>query len=92
MIQGLLAMIQPITLLGAGLSLGVLFLRYNSRPKDGPPRSSKQKAKTAKILLAALVAWMGVYYALRHMIGNLDGDQAQDPTLIERIVRHLSNY
>ena len=91
MIQVVLAMIQPITLLGAGLSLGVLFLRYKSRPKDGPRRSSKQKLKTAKILLAALVAWMGVYYALQHMIGNLDGAQAQEPSVMERIVRYFSN-
>ena len=84
-------MIQPITLLGAGLSLGVLYLRYKSRPKDSPRRSSKQILKTAKILLAAFVAWMGVYYALQHMILNVDGIPAQEPSLMERIVRYLSN-
>ena len=85
-----LAMIQPITLLGAGLCLSVLFLRYRSRPKDGPRRSTNQKIKTAKILLAAVVAWMGIYYTLQHMIGNLDSAVAQEPSLTERIVTYLS--
>jgi len=82
-------MIQPITLLGAGLCLGVLFLTYRSRPKDAPRRSAKQKLKTAKILLAALVAWMGLYYTLQHMIGNLDRAAPQEPSLMERIVSYL---
>jgi hypothetical protein len=83
-------MIQPITLLGAGLCLGVLFLRYRSRPNDSPHRSSKQKLKAAKILLAALVAWMGLYYTLQHMIGNLEGAGPRQPSLMERIVSYLS--
>jgi hypothetical protein len=80
---------QPITLLGAGLCLTVLFLRYRSRPKDSPRRSSKQKLKTAKVLFAAVVAWMGLYYTLQHMIGNLDQAPAQEPSLMERIVLFL---
>jgi amino acid transporter len=80
---------QPITLLGAGLCLIVLFLRYRSRPKDSPRRSPKQKLKTAKILLAAVVAWMGLYYTLQHMIGNLDQAAAQEPSLMERVVLFL---
>jgi hypothetical protein len=81
--------IQPITLLGAGLCLTALFLRYRSRPKDSPRRSSKQKLKTAKVLLAAVVAWMGLYYTLQHMIGNLDQAPAQEPSLMERVVLFL---
>ena len=83
-------MIQPITLLGAGLCLGVLFLRYRSEPKDSPRRSPKQKLKTAKVLLAGLVAWMALYYTLQHMIGNLDGVAPQEPSLLERIVSYFS--
>jgi hypothetical protein len=82
-------MIQPITLLGAGLCLGVLFLRYRTRPKDSPRRSPKQKLKTGKILLAALVAWMGLYYTLQHMIGNIDGAAPSEPSLMERAVSFL---
>jgi hypothetical protein len=83
-------MIQPITLLGAGLCFGVLFLRYRSRPKDSPRRSPKQKLKTAKVLLAGLVTWMALYYTLQHMIGNLDGVAPQEPSLMERIVTYFS--
>ena len=82
-------MLQPITLLGAGLCFATLYLRYRSRPKDSPRRTSKQKLKTAKILLAALVAWMGVYYALQHMIGDIDGLPPQEPSPMERVVSYL---
>ena len=83
-------MIQPITLLGAGLCFAVLFLRYRSRPKNSPPRSAKQKLKTGKVLLAGLVAWMALYYTLQHMIGNLDGAVPNEPSLMERVVSYLS--
>jgi uncharacterized protein YabE (DUF348 family) len=82
--------IQPVTLVGAGLCLGVLYLRYRSQPKDGKSSSPKQKLKFAKVLLVALVAWMGVYYTLQHMIVNIDGAQAQEPSMMERVVRYLS--
>jgi hypothetical protein len=41
-------------------------------------------------LLAGAVAWMALYYALQHMIGNLDGAPAQEPSLMERLVSYLS--
>lgn len=82
-------MIQPVTLLGAGLCLGVLFLRYRSQPKDGKSSSPKQRLKFAKVLLVALVAWMGIYYTLQHMIVNIDGAPAQEPSMLERVVRYL---
>jgi hypothetical protein len=40
-------------------------------------------------LLAAVVAWMGLYYTLQHMIGNLDQAAAQEPSLMERVVLFL---
>ena len=83
-------MIQPITLLGAGLCFAVLFLKYRSRPKGSPKRSTKQKLKTGKVLLGALVAWMALYYTLQHMIGNIDGAARQEPSLMERVVSYLS--
>jgi len=82
-------MIQPVTLLGAGLCLGVLYLRYRSRPKDSLRRGTKQKVKTAKLLLAALVAWMGIFYTLQHMIGSIDGAAQSEPSLMERAVSFL---
>lgn len=84
-------MIQPITLMGAGLCLAVLFLRYRSRTKNRPRRSTKQKLKTSKILLAGLVAWMALFYTLQHMIGNIDGAVPREPSLVERIVTYLSH-
>ena len=75
--------------MGAGLCLGVLYLRYRSEPKDGPRSSPKQKLKFAKVLLAALVAWMGIYYTMQHMIGNIDGASDQEPSMMERVVRYL---
>ncbi|MBZ5611089.1 MAG: hypothetical protein LAP38_22735 [Acidobacteriia bacterium] len=83
-------MIQPVTLLGAGLCLGVLFLRYRSQPKDRPRSSPKQKIKMAKLLFAALLAWMTISYTLQHMIGKLDGAAAHEPSLMERIVFYLA--
>jgi hypothetical protein len=81
--------IQPVTLVGAGLCLGVLFFRYRSQPKDGKRSSPKQKLKFAKVLLVALVAWMGIYYTLQHMIVNIDGAPDQEPSMMERVVRYL---
>jgi peptidoglycan biosynthesis protein MviN/MurJ (putative lipid II flippase) len=83
-------MIQPVTLLGACLCLGVLWLRYRSQPKDRPRRSREQILKTAKVVLAAVVAWMALSYSLQHMIFNLDGAAAPEPSLMERIVLYLS--
>jgi hypothetical protein len=82
-------MIQPITLLGAGLCFAVLFLRYRSQPKNRPPRSRQQKLKTAKVLLAALLAWMTLIFTLHHMIDKIDGAD-REPSLMERMVAFLS--
>ena len=82
-------MIQPVTLLGAGLSIVVLFLRYRTQRKDRPRRSRQQKLKTAKILGAALLAWLTLNYSLQHMIAKIDGTE-HEPSLMERIVFLLS--
>jgi hypothetical protein len=82
-------MIQPITLVTAGIFFAVLYLRYRSQPKNGPRRSRQQKLKTAKVLLAAILAWMTINYSLRHTLGKMDGTD-QDPSFIERVVAFLS--
>jgi len=41
-------------------------------------------------MLAALVAWMSVYYTLQHMMSNLDGSDRPEPSLMERAVSYLS--
>jgi hypothetical protein len=78
-------MIQPITLVTAGIFFVVLFLRYRSQPKDRPRRTGKQKLKTAKLLLAALLTWMTVSYSLQHTLGKMDGTDSE-PSLMERVV------
>jgi len=82
-------MMQSVTLLGAGLSFAVLFWRYRNQSKNRPRRTLKEKLKTAKILGAALLAWLTVSYSLQHMIGKIDGTD-HEPSMMERIVRLLS--
>ena len=82
-------MIQPITLVTAGIFFVVLYLRYRSQPKDGPRRTKQQKLKTAKVLIAAILAWLAIHYSLEHTIAKMDGAD-QEPSTMERIVSFLS--
>jgi hypothetical protein len=82
-------MFQPITLITAGICFVVLFLRYRSRPKDAPRRSRQQKLKMAKVLVAALLAWITIRYSLQHTIAKIDGTDTE-PTTVERIISFLS--
>jgi hypothetical protein len=83
-------MIQPITLLGAVLCLGVLLLRYRSQPKNQKRSSLQQKLKTAKVLIAALLALAAINYTMQRMAETLDGAPAHEPSLIERAVLSFS--
>jgi hypothetical protein len=76
---------QPITIITSGICFVVLFLRMRSRPKDGPRSSRKQKLKLAKVLVAALLAWIAIRYSLQHTIAKIDGTD-QEPTTMERVV------
>jgi hypothetical protein len=80
---------QPITLVTAGIFFVVLFLRYHSRPQHGPRRTNQQKLKAAKILLAALMAWMAIHYSLQLTLAKMDGADPE-PSVMERIVSFLS--
>jgi hypothetical protein len=82
-------MIQPITLLTAGIFFAVLYMRYKSRPKDAPRRTKKQQWKTAKILFAAILAWLTIHYSLQHTIAKMDGAD-QEPSFMERVVAFFS--
>jgi len=82
-------MIQPITLVTTGAFFVVLYFRYKSRPKNGPPRTKKQQFKTAKLLFAAIVAWLAIHYSLQHSIAQIDGND-QEPSFMERVVAFLS--
>jgi len=83
-------MIQPITLITAGIFFVVLYLRYQSRAKDAPRRTRQQKNKMVKVLLGALVAWMAVSYSMQHAMGKMDGNDHQ-PSFMERVVSFLSS-
>lgn len=83
-------MIQPITLLGAGLCIGVLALKYRSQPKNAQPSTPKQRLKTAKVLLAALAALMAITYSMRSLGEKLDGTVAHEPSFIERVVLYFT--
>jgi uncharacterized membrane-anchored protein len=83
-------MIQPITLLTAGIFFAVLYSRFRSRPQNAPARSRRQRLKMVKVLLAALLVWMAVTYSLRHTIDKMDGVD-REPSLMERIVSFLSS-
>jgi hypothetical protein len=82
-------MIQPITLITAGIFFVVLYLRYKSWPKNGPPRTRKQQLKTAKFLFAAILAWLAIHYSLQHTIAKMDGAD-QEPSFVERAVALFS--
>jgi hypothetical protein len=77
---------QMITVLGAGLCLLVLFLKYKSRPRNLPPATPKQRLKSAKLLLGAILAWIALNFTLQHLIANIDGAGKQEPSMLERIV------
>jgi len=80
---------QTITLVTAGIFFAVLYFRYRSRPKDGPRRTRRQQFKIARILLAAIVAWLTIHYSLAHTIAKMDGVD-HEPSLAERLVSFLS--
>ena len=82
-------MINPLTLLGAGLCIGVLVLKYKSQPQSARKSSPPRIRRTAKILLAAAIAWMSVGYALQHLSASIDGQRNQDESFMERTVHFI---
>jgi hypothetical protein len=79
---------QPITIVGVILVFGMLFLKYKMRPSTVKPSSMRQRFKTGKLLLSALLVLMAIGFALRRLDRNLDGDNPE-PSLMERIVVFL---
>ena len=80
--------VQWITILGLAVCLGMLYLRA----KAANPRSAsstKQRLKTAHVLLIALAVWLVVNFNLQHLNQALSGQPAGEPSTWERIVRFL---
>ena len=69
------------------IGLGVRFLLfYNPKQRS----TFRQRWKTARVLIAALLALMAITMRMRRMSDRLDGKQAQGaPTFFEKILeRH----
>lgn len=79
---------QPITIGGAIVCLGALFLKFRTQQaaRRGPRR---QVWKTAKLLISALLVLMAVGFALRRLNANLDGT-APEPSLMEHLVDYFA--
>lgn len=82
---------QLITIAGVLLYFGLLYLRYRSqqRNQSQPRRASVGKLKLAKILGAAILAWMSIGYALQHLNASLDGT-SPEPSFMERAITFLT--
>jgi heme/copper-type cytochrome/quinol oxidase subunit 2 len=82
-------MIQPITIVTAGIFFLVLFFRYRGQPKNAPPRKRSQRLKLVKVLFAAILAWLAIHYSLQHTLARMDGADPE-PSMMERLVSFLS--
>ena len=78
-----------ITLLCILVCFAVLYFRYRAQRNNNQRRTTKQKIKTAKILFAALLAWLAIGYALQHLNESIDG-AVHPPSLMERVVAYLA--
>ena len=78
-----------VTILGLAVCLGVLYLRAKAA-KTSPASSTRQRLKTAHVLLIALAVWLVVNFNLQHWNRALGGQPAGEPSAWERIVRFLA--
>jgi hypothetical protein len=83
--------VQAITILGLALCLGVLYQRAR-KARSQPPRSMKQRFKTAHMLVAALVVWLLISMHLRHLNRALSGEPQQPQSMWESVVQKLSDW
>ena len=81
--------VQLVTILGVTLCLGMLYLRAKAA-KSQPPSTTKQRLKTAHVLLIALAVWLVVNFNLQHLNSALSGHPVNEPSAWERIVRFLA--
>lgn len=82
---------QPVTILGLAVFLGVLFLRARHAPKP-QLRNWKQWRGTAKVLLAAIVVWLVVSFNLQHLERSISGEPQTEPSTWERVIRTLADW
>lgn len=78
--------------LGAAACFGLLYLKYNSVPNNKRDRATpKQRLKTARLLVVALLALLAVAYKLENTMRSLSGDQSHEATWLERFSLSRSN-
>jgi hypothetical protein len=82
--------VQPVTILGLALCLGVLFLRAREA-RNKPASSLKQRFKTAHLLVAAILVWLVISFNLQHLDQSLSGEPQAQSTW-EKIVRTISDW
>jgi hypothetical protein len=82
---------QPITILGLGLCLAMLYLRAR-KARNRAPSGSKRRLKTAHVLLGAVLAWLLISIQLRHLNHSLSGDPQAPQTTWERVIQTLSDW
>ena len=83
--------VQLVTILGLAVFLGTLYLRAKAAKKR-PASTTKQRLKTAHVLLIAVAVWLVVNFNLQHLNGALGGQPAGEPSIWERIVRFLAEW
>lgn len=73
-------------IVGAAACFGLLYLKYNSVPPEKRDRSKpKQRLKTARLLIVALLALLAVGYKLESTSRALSGDKSHEATWLETI-------
>lgn len=81
----MLRMMSFSLLVGAAACFGLLYLKYNSVPPEKRDRlTPKQRLKTARLLIIALLALLAVGYRLESTSRALSGDKNHEPTWLER--------
>ena len=81
--------VQLVTILGLAVCLAMLYLRAKAA-KTSPASSTRQRLKTAHVLLIALAVWLVVNFNLQHLNRALGGQGSGEPSAWERIVRFLA--
>jgi hypothetical protein len=82
---------QPITILGMALCLGLLAYRA-SKARKKPRSSSKRRFKTAHVLIAVLFVWLLVSLRLDHLNRAMSSDAPVPHSAWERIIQTLSDW
>jgi uncharacterized membrane protein YsdA (DUF1294 family) len=73
------------------LFFAVMALRIKFLPRDTRKRTPEERLKLVRILIAAVLAWMAVYYQLQRTSHSIDGKGPYEPGMLERIVMALSD-